>query len=111
MYGHLLEWFIECLKLLPNLHTLDIWGDSVLSTSLEKALKRSIKLPQIKTLILSPAAHPILRRCPNVEDVVYAVRNRTWPSNGFLKSLRSNRNSKIKRLAIPLILCPNPSRE
>ena len=111
MYGHLLEWFIECLKLLPNLHTLEIWGDSVLSTSLEKALKRSIKLPQIETLILPPAAHPILRLCHNVEDVVYAVGDRALPSSGFLRSLESIRNSKIKRLAIPLISWPDPSRE
>ena len=93
---------------LPNLHTLEIQGDHRTTGLLEKALKR-VKLPQIKTLILSPNAHPILRHCHNVEDVVYAAR--PWPRNGFLKSLGSNRGSKVKRLAIPLILWPNPSRE
>ena len=33
------------------------------------------------------------------------------PSKGFLRSLASNRNSKVKRLAIPLVLWPNPSRK
>ena len=94
---------------LPNLHTLEICGDRVVTASLKNALKH-VKLPQIKTLILPPNAHPILRHCRNVEDVVYAVRDRTWPSDEFLESLASNRNSKIKRLAIPLILWPNTSR-
>ena len=82
-----------------------------MTTSLEKALKR-VKFPQIKTLILSPNAHPILRRCHNVEDVVYAIRDRTWLHNAeFRTTLESNWNTKIKRLAFPLILWPNLSRE
>ena len=110
MHGPLLRFFVQCLKFLPNLHTLEICGGNVLGTSLKEALER-VKLPQIKTLILPPNAHPILRHCRNVEDVVYMVRDRTWPSNEFLESLVSNQNSKIKRLAIPLILWPNPSRK
>ena len=102
--------FIKCLESLPNLHTLEIWGDGATTTILEKVFKR-VKLPQIKTLILPPAAHPILRHCHDIEDVVYVVRDGTWPSDGFLESLASNRNSKIKRLAIPLVSWPNPSRK
>ena len=109
-HGPFLQHFVEYLMFLPNLHTLEIRGDHVVTTSLEKALK-GVLLPQIKTLILPPNAHPILPHCPNVEDVVYAVRDRTWSSDEFLESLASNLNSKIKRLAIPLILWPNPSRE
>ena len=109
-HGPDFEHFVKYLMFLPNLHTLEIQGGQVLTTSLEKALKR-VKLPQIKTLILPPAAHPILRHCRNVEDVVYVVRDRTWPSDQFLESLSSNPNSKIKRLAIPLTLWPNLSRE
>ena len=81
-----------------------------MTTSLEKALKR-IKLPQIRTLILPPAAHSILRHCHNVEDVVYVARDITWPRYRFPKSLGSNRNSNIKRLAFSLILWPNLPRE
>ena len=81
-----------------------------MTASLEKALKR-VELPQIKTLVLPPTAHPIFRHCPEVEDVVYVVRDITWPSDGFLASLASNQNSKVKRLAIPLILWPNASRK
>ena len=93
---------------LPNLHTLEIQGDHLETNLLEKALKR-VELPQIKTLILSPNAHPILRHCHNVEDVVFVAR--PWLQNRFRKSLGSNRNSKIKRLGIPPILWLNPSRE
>ena len=110
MSGYHLWLFVKFLESLPNLHTLEICGDQFMTTSLKKSLKR-VKLPQIKTLILPPNAHPILRHCRNVEDVVYMVRDRTWPSNEFLESLVSNQNSKIKRLAIPLILWPNPSRK
>ena len=109
-HGPDLQYFVRCLMFLPNPHTLEIWGDEVVTISLEKALKR-VKLPQIETLILSPSAHPILRHCHNVEDVVYAVRDMTRPPDEFLESLESNRNSKIKRLAIPLILWPDPSRK
>ena len=104
--------FVKCLKSLPNLHTLEIGmfcGDTV-TTKLKKALGR-VKLRQIKTLIIPPAAHPLLQHCRNVEDVVCEATNYTQPSDGFLRSLASNRNSKIKRLAIPLTLWPNPSRE
>ena len=81
-----------------------------MTTSLEEALKR-VKLPQVETLILPPTAHPILRHCRHVKDVVYMVKDITWPSDGFLASLASNQNSKVNRLAIPLILWPNPSRK
>ena len=32
-----------------------------------------VKLPKIRTLITPPAAHPLLRHCHSVEDVVYVV--------------------------------------
>ena len=110
MHGPLLRFFVKCLKFLPNLHTLEIRGGNVMGTSLKEALER-VKLPQIKTLILPPTAHHILRHCHNVEDVVYVARNITWPSDEFLASLGPSRNSKIKRLTIPLIVWPSPSRE
>ena len=77
-------------------------GDSD-TPALESALQ-GVELPQIKTLILPPAAYPLLRRCPDVENVACVVGHREGSSDGFFKSLASNRDSKIKRLVIPLVL-------
>jgi len=103
--------FVECLGSLPNLHTLEIArAHNRITTPLENALK-CVKLPQIKTLILPPTAHPLLRHCHNVEDVVYVVGDEIPPSDEFLESLASNQDSKVKRLAIPLVLWGDPSRK
>ena len=105
--------FIRCLESLPSLHTLEIgWADDFITAPLEKALSfKRVEFPQIKTLILPPSARPLLLHCSDVEDVVCVVRYETVPSDGFLGSLSSKRSSKVKRLAIPLILWPNPSRK
>lgn len=67
---------------------------------------------QIETLILPPAAYPLLQHCPNVEDVVCLINDTTGPSGDeFLRSLMSNRDSKLKRLEIPLALLPNHLRK
>ena len=95
--------FVKCLGFLPNLHTLEItWSASPLSGKLRKALRR-IELPQIKTLILPVTAHPLLERCHEVEDVVCVVAY-DWnvSSEEFLRSLALNRDSKVRRLVIPL---------
>ena len=104
--------FVECLKSLPNLHTLSIgYADDFHTTPLEGALKGA-NLPQIKTLITPPATYPLLQHCPDVEDVVCPIRYITGPSSdGFLRSLESNRDSKVKRLAIPLALLPKSPRK
>ena len=104
--------FVKCLKSLPNLHTLEIgWVEYSVTTLLKDALK-GVKLPQIKTLILPLVAHPLLKHCPNVEEVFCAFyRYENVPSDGFLRSLAFNRNSKVKRLAIPLVLWPSASRK
>ena len=104
--------FVTCLKSFPNLHTLLIGAvHGSVTTQLKKALK-CVKLPQIKTLILPPAAHLLLKHCRNVEEVFcVCYKYETVPSDGFLIALTSNRKSKIKRLAIPLVLWPNPSRK
>ena len=106
-----LSLFVKCLQSLPNLHTLELgWVGDWLTTPLGNALKRA-KLPQIKTLVLPPAAHPLLRQCHNVEDVVCVLGGKMKSCDGLFESLTSNRNSKVKRLAIPLVIWPNPSRE
>ena len=104
--------FVECLKSLPNLHTLEIGliRDLPRTTLLREALTR-VKFPQIKTLILPPAAHPLLEHCPNVEDLEWVIGDRYATSGEFLGSLASILDSKIKRLAIPLVLEGNPSRK
>ena len=103
--------FVKFLESLPNLHTLEImWADPRVTGPLEKALKH-IELPQIKTLIMHPATHPLLRHCHGVEDFVCVPRhkNANVPSDSILSSLASNRDSKVKRLAIPLDSWANPS--
>jgi hypothetical protein len=105
--------FVKFLESLPNLHTLEIPRANVhVTVPLEKALKR-IELPQIKTLIMHPATHPLLRHCHGVEDFVCVVRNMDTdiPSDRILSSLASNRDSKVERLAIPLVWWANPSRK
>lgn len=102
---------VECLKSLPNLHMVSIGrARGPDTTPLEDALK-GVNLPQIKTLILLPAAYPLLEHCPNVEGVLCPIRDITGPSSdGFLESLMFNQDSKVKRLAIPLALLPNSPR-
>jgi len=103
--------FVKCLESLPNLHTLEIArADADVTTPLENALQR-VQLPQIQTLILPSTAHPLLRHCPNVEDVVYVVGEEVISSDEFLVSLASNLGSKVKRLAIPLVSWGDPSRK
>ena len=104
--------FVKCLESLPNLHMLEIpWADASVGSPLKKALKH-IKLPQIKTLIIPPAAHSLLRHCRDIEDLACSSdASRKFPSDTILGSLASNRDSKIKRLMIPLILWANPSRK
>ena len=105
--------FVECLESLPNLYTLVIpRADMRITGSLKKALKR-IKLPQIKTLVIPHPIHFLLRHCHGVEDLVCVVRytNANTPSDRILSSLASNRDSKVKRLAIPLVSWANPSRK
>ena len=101
--------FVRCLQSLPSLHTLEIARvEGPDSTRLKSALK-GVKLPQIKTLIFPPAAYPLLQPCLNVEDVVCAAGDRNTLSDGFLRFFKSNRDSKVRRLAIPLVTWANPS--
>ena len=104
--------FVKCLESFPNLHTLLVGCvDESITTPLEKALK-GVKLPQIKTLILSLGTHPLLQHCPNVEEVVCSFyKYGTLPSDGFLTSLASKQKSNVKRLTIPLVLWPDSSRK
>ena len=103
--------FVKCLQSLPNLHTLEVGrADDFPGAPLKSALK-GVELPQIKTLIISPPAYPLLQRCREVEDVVCMVVFPSMSPERVLRSLASNRDSKVKRLAIPLTICAHPSRK
>ena len=104
--------FVECLKSLPNLHTLEIGlaFDRSHTIPLKEALE-GVEFPQVETLILHPAAHPLLEHCPNVENLDWVIEDTYATSDEFLGSLASIRDSKIKRLTIPLVLEGNPFRK
>ena len=112
--------FVKCLKSLPNLHTLEVGlglVNNVPCTYLLREALKGVELPQLKTLILPPLGHPLLKHCPNVEDVDWVIAD-SWliadsvaSCDSLLGSLASIRDPKIKRLAIPLILEGNASRK
>ena len=103
--------FVKCLESLPNLHTLEVgYGHGIITALLEDALS-GVELPQIKVLIMCSTAYPLLRHCCNVEDVVWGAGCRTMSSDVVLGSLESNRDSKVKRLTIPLFSWGNSSRK
>ena len=110
LWPHAVPALSKCLQTLPNLHTLEIASPNYYpcTSQLKKALK-GVRLPQIKTLIIPPSAHTLLKRCPNVENVDWVIGDQAVTSSEFLRSLASVPDSKIKRLAIPLILPDNPS--
>ena len=95
--------FVRCVESLPNLHTLEIGMANIFMTAPLKDALEGVKLPQIKTLILPPAAHPLLQHCHNAEDVICVIEYYTGSSDEFFESLASNQDSKVKRLAIPLL--------
>jgi len=107
--GSIISLFVKCLESLPNLHTLEVGLVGGVTIPLKKALK-GVKLPQIKTMVLPPAAHPLLQHCCNVEDVFCVVGCENRYSEEFLGSLASNRDSKVKQLTIPLVSWDDPSR-
>lgn len=67
------EWvlpaFSACLVSLPNLHTIEIYYTHPNITTAIKEAFEGCSLPSVQTAVLPPAAHDILRCCPNVRDV------------------------------------------
>ena len=113
MFKSAVPLFVKCLASLPNLHTLEVsWANERITGPLEKALKH-IELPRIQTLVIPPAAHPLLRHCHDIEDLVCVVRYTPTfiLSDTILSSLASNRDSKVKRLTISLVSWSNLSRK
>ena len=95
--------FVKCLGALPNLHTLEIAEFDNSATEKLRIALQGIELSQIKTLILPPPAHPFLEHCRGAEDVVCVATRFGAQSGAFFRSLTSNRDSKVRRLVIPLI--------
>lgn len=102
--------FVGCLKALPNLYALEIAKFNSSATEKFRTALWGVDLPQIKILILPATAHPLLEHCQEVEDVC-VVASWNVPPDVFLGSLPFNWNSKVRRLAIPLTKCDNPSRK
>ena len=95
--------FIKCLESLPNPHTLEIGQVDYHPTgSLKNALGR-VELPYIRVLILLPYTFPPTQSCRNAEDVVDVFIGGAVFFEEFCEFLAFNQDSKVKRLAIPMI--------
>ncbi|KAF9645189.1 hypothetical protein BDM02DRAFT_3271879 [Thelephora ganbajun] len=60
---------VQCLALLPNLHTLEV-TTSDNSRAVVKDAFTATRLPQVRTLAIDPDAHHIIRCCENVKHVI-----------------------------------------
>lgn len=87
--------FAQCLPALPNLHTLEITSMENTHSQLLCVGLMTAVLPQIRTAILPPAAHHILRHCPNIEDLTCSWEG---PNRQFFESLAVGK-MKLKRFA------------
>ena len=96
------ELFVKCLTTLQNLHTLEIvsmQGDERVQ-SFAIALERTrtqLQLRQVRTLVLPPTAHRLLRHCPNVEDLTCCA---TEPDEDFVESLAACRSNHIAKFSV-----------
>ena len=95
--------FVKCLAALPNLHTLEI--GCMLKVPdfgpFETTLGGRALL--VRTLILPPTAHLLLRYCPHVEDLT--CRNAA-PNEAFVESLVAGGLNCITKLSV---WCPEGS--
>jgi hypothetical protein len=65
--------FANCLRSLPNIHTLELCHvNQEMTTRLKEAFD-GVTMPSIRTIVMPAIAHHILRSCPNVEDVTCTV--------------------------------------
>jgi len=99
--------FVNCLGSLSNLHTLEIVSKNIRwreSHHLEHTLRNTHRLHE--ALIIPPAVRLLLKPCSNAEEVPASVI-----PNDFFGSLSTIRDSKIKRMAIPLISLGDSSRK
>ena len=59
----------EVLPLLPNLDTLEVLSGDYPEPCIEHSFK-SVKLPQIRTLVISPSVHYLVKSCTNTKRVI-----------------------------------------
>jgi hypothetical protein len=92
----IVETFVRCLAVLPNLHTLEVISmGAQLSQYLRKALN-GVELPQIRTLVLPSMAHCLLPHCPNLDDLTCTPFS---PNKEFVESLAIGKQ-KLRRFAV-----------
>lgn len=100
--------FVECLATLPNLHTLEIFSMQehelvqAFATALEE---RKPPLQQVRTLVLPPTAHWLLRYCPNVEDLTCCAMR---PNNSFVESLMAGGPNHITKFSSLYLVGTDP---
>ena len=94
--------FVKCLTTLPNLHTLEIvsmQGDEKIQ-SFAIALERTgtqLQVREVRTLVLPPTAHQLLRHCPNVEDLTCCA---TEPDEDSVESLAACRSNRVAKFSV-----------
>lgn len=63
--------FVDCLVRLPNLKTLEILSAGS-RAPISKALKRKYAVfPSIRELRITPACHHFVRKCPNLDSLIF----------------------------------------
>ena len=89
--------FIDCLVLLPNLKTLEVFITSRDGLPLEGLRQKSTRFPSIRELGINERTMEFVGRCPNVEGLT--IRGRL--SSGGIALLGSYRKElkKLKRIA------------
>ena len=98
--------FVElghCFSLFPNLHTVKIItrfsgyeGEKAMRAA-KRGFKKSVLYPQIRSVIISHAIHPLLAVCPNLESF-----GSLDYSSSFLNCITAI--SSLQRLAWPIFL-------
>ena len=101
--GRLEGSFVKCLAALPNLHTLEIGCTPKVPDFGSFATALGGRALQVRTLVLPPTAHLLLRYCPHVEDLT--CRDAA-PNETFAESLVAGGLNCITKLSV---WCPEGS--
>jgi hypothetical protein len=81
----------KLLPLLPNLTTLEVLTEDYEESSIKRPFK-SIRLPQIRTLVIDAYAHYLMRSCTNVERLI--IHQRGFDTT-YLRSIPFVANSLV----------------
>ena len=91
---------VNCLVLLPNLHTLEV-TTVVHGRPIVKSAFKSTRLPQVRTLVVDADAHRVIRCCENVKHVV--IHRYTKRHFRYVKSI-----AEVKHSLTRVALCATP---